>query len=197
MQRPDYYEFLGVSRNASKSEIAAAYRKLARKYHPDHNPNDCDAIEKMKICNDAYEHLVDPEKRRLYDAGLEVSDREQQWAKEQQRQKKEEKQKEEEKRRRKESNNVWTPAEWIRAEVEEQKRQKEEEIRRWKKAEEEMRRWTEEDDVEEEEEEVPWYVLKGDRKEIKTQLLWMLVVMVAVMIASAISQWLGFGLWFW
>ena len=77
MSKPDYYEVLGVSRSASKDEIAVAYRKLAMKYHPDRNPNNEEAIEQFKLCATAYEVLGNPEKRSLYDqyghAGVEAS----------------------------------------------------------------------------------------------------------------------------
>jgi molecular chaperone DnaJ len=71
----DYYEILNANRNASDTELKAAYRKLALKYHPDRNPNDQKAEEKFKEAAEAYEVLRDPQKRSLYDqyghAGLE------------------------------------------------------------------------------------------------------------------------------
>ena len=67
MTRKDYYEILGVSREASQEEIKKAYRKLARKYHPDVNPEDEKAEEKFKEIQEAYEVLGDEEKRTRYD----------------------------------------------------------------------------------------------------------------------------------
>ena len=63
----DYYKLLGVERSAKKEEIAKAYKKLARKHHPDLNPGDKKAEDKFKDINEAYEVLKDEEKRRLYD----------------------------------------------------------------------------------------------------------------------------------
>jgi len=67
MTKRDYYEVLGVSRTSSEREIAAAYRKLAVKYHPDSNPGDEAAIEKFKEASEAYEVLGDAQKRSRYD----------------------------------------------------------------------------------------------------------------------------------
>lgn len=67
MSKRDYYDVLGVSRNADQAEIKSAYRKLAIKYHPDKNPNNTEAEEKFKEAAEAYEILSNPEKRQRYD----------------------------------------------------------------------------------------------------------------------------------
>ncbi len=67
MSKRDFYEILGVSRNAADDEIKKAYRKLAIKYHPDKNPDDKSAEDKFKEAAEAYEVLSDNEKRRRYD----------------------------------------------------------------------------------------------------------------------------------
>jgi curved DNA-binding protein len=67
MAAPDYYSLLGIGRSATEKEIKAAYRKLARKYHPDVNPGNKAAEDKFKQINTANEVLSDPEKRRKYD----------------------------------------------------------------------------------------------------------------------------------
>ena len=67
MQYKDYYNSLGVKRNASEKEIKTAFRKQARKHHPDLNPNDREAEARFKEVNEAYEVLSDKEKRKKYD----------------------------------------------------------------------------------------------------------------------------------
>jgi len=67
MAKRDYYEVLGVGKNASADDIKRAYRRMAMKYHPDKNPDDKEAETKFKECAEAYEVLSDPEKRRRYD----------------------------------------------------------------------------------------------------------------------------------
>ena len=68
MSNEDYYRLLGVNRNAAADEIKKAYRKLARKYHPDVNPGDKHAEERFKKISEAYDVLSDPKKREVFDA---------------------------------------------------------------------------------------------------------------------------------
>ena len=72
MPERDYYNILGVGRNASRDEVRKAYRKLARKFHPDINPGNKEAEEKFKDISVAYEVLSDAKKRKLYDEFGEV-----------------------------------------------------------------------------------------------------------------------------
>src|SRR5437868_14641437 len=65
--KQDYYELLGVGRKAPQKEIRQAYRKLARKFHPDLNPGDKSAEEKFKQVQEAYDVLSDTKKRQMYD----------------------------------------------------------------------------------------------------------------------------------
>src|SRR5258705_8718739 len=67
MAKQDYYEILGVKRDAKPEEIKKAYRRLARKYHPDVNPNDKAAEERFKLTTEAHDILSDPKKRKIYD----------------------------------------------------------------------------------------------------------------------------------
>ena len=67
MSKRDYYEVLGVPKNADEAEIKRAYRNLARKYHPDVNPNNPQAVESFKEANEAYQVLTDAQKRSAYD----------------------------------------------------------------------------------------------------------------------------------
>src|SRR4051812_14466646 len=67
VQFKDYYKTLGVDRSADEKSLRAAYRKLARKHHPDANQGDKQSEERFKEINEAYEVLSDPDKRRMYD----------------------------------------------------------------------------------------------------------------------------------
>src|SRR5512140_1289536 len=67
MEFVDYYKLLGLEKTATAKDIKSAFRKLARKYHPDLNPNDKDAKRKFQQINEANEVLSDPEKRKKYD----------------------------------------------------------------------------------------------------------------------------------
>src|ERR1700692_3021703 len=67
--RPDYYKTLGVDKKATPEEVKKAYRKLARKYHPDRNPGDEQAEARFKEISQAHDVLGDPEKRKQYDSG--------------------------------------------------------------------------------------------------------------------------------
>ncbi|MEL6374742.1 MAG: molecular chaperone DnaJ [Pseudomonadota bacterium] len=67
MAKPDYYETLGVERGADDSALKSAYRRLAKKYHPDHNRDDADAEVRFKAVSEAYDVLKDPQKRAAYD----------------------------------------------------------------------------------------------------------------------------------
>ena len=66
-EKRDLYEVLGVDRNADEATLKKAYRKLAKKYHPDVNPGDKDAEQKFKEATNAYAILSDPQKRKQYD----------------------------------------------------------------------------------------------------------------------------------
>src|SRR4249920_1571680 len=67
MAYTDYYKILGITKTASEEDVKKAYRKLARKLHPDLNPNDKEANKKFQQINEANEVLSDPEKRKKYD----------------------------------------------------------------------------------------------------------------------------------
>ncbi|MGH9881132.1 MAG: molecular chaperone DnaJ [Pyrinomonadaceae bacterium] len=74
MAKQDYYEILGVKRNAKPEEIKKAYRRLARKYHPDVNPGDKASEERFKLTTEAHDVLSDPKKRSIYDRFGQYSD---------------------------------------------------------------------------------------------------------------------------
>lgn len=67
MAGKDFYAILGVSRDASPDEIKKAYKQLARRFHPDMNPDNDEAYQKFQLINEAHEILTDPEKRNRYD----------------------------------------------------------------------------------------------------------------------------------
>ena len=67
MSKADYYDVLGVSRDADEKALKSAFRKQAMKYHPDRNPGDSEAEAKFKEIGEAYEALKDPQKRAAYD----------------------------------------------------------------------------------------------------------------------------------
>ena len=67
MAKRDYYEVLGVAKNANANELKGAFRRLAMKYHPDRNPDDAQAEDKFKEATEAYEVLSDSQKRTAYD----------------------------------------------------------------------------------------------------------------------------------
>src|SRR5258705_6267873 len=72
--KQDYYEVLGIKRNAKPEEIKKAYRRLARKYHPDVNPGDKSSEDRFKLTTEAHDILSDPKKRRVYDRFREHSE---------------------------------------------------------------------------------------------------------------------------
>src|SRR6266536_4217618 len=74
MAKKEYYEILGVKRDAKPDEIKKAYRRLARKYHPDVNPGDKASEERFKLTSEAHDVLSDPKKRKVYDRFGEYSD---------------------------------------------------------------------------------------------------------------------------
>src|SRR5438876_12427310 len=65
--KEDYYKILGVKRDAKPEELKKAYRRLARKYHPDVNPGDKSSEERFKLTTEAFDVLSDPKKRSVYD----------------------------------------------------------------------------------------------------------------------------------
>ncbi len=70
MAKQDYYDVLGIKRNAKPEEIKKAYRRLARKYHPDVNPGDKASEDRFKLTTEAHDVLSDPKKRKVYDQFL-------------------------------------------------------------------------------------------------------------------------------
>jgi len=74
MAKQDYYEVLGIKRDAKPEEIKKAYRRLARKYHPDVNPGDKASEERFKLTTEAHDVLSDPKKRKVYDQFGQYSD---------------------------------------------------------------------------------------------------------------------------
>src|ERR671928_1898288 len=74
MAKEDFYQVLGIKRDAKPEEIKKAYRRLARKYHPDVNPGDKAAEERFKLITEAHEILSDPKKRKVYDRFGQYSD---------------------------------------------------------------------------------------------------------------------------
>src|ERR1051325_2645468 len=74
MAKEDFYKVLGVDRKAKPEEIKKAYRRLARKYHPDVNPGDKAAEERFKLVTEAHDVLSDPKKRKVYDRFGQYSD---------------------------------------------------------------------------------------------------------------------------
>src|SRR5258705_9819676 len=72
--KQDYYEVLGIKRNAKPEEIKKAYRRLARKYHPDVNPGDKASEDRFKLTTEAHDVLSDPKKRKAYDQFGQYSD---------------------------------------------------------------------------------------------------------------------------
>src|ERR671929_1308377 len=74
MAKQDYYEILGLKRDAKPEEIKKAYRRLARKYHPDVNPGDKSAEDRFKLISEAHDVLSDAKKRKVYDRFGQYSD---------------------------------------------------------------------------------------------------------------------------
>src|SRR3989442_3518761 len=74
MAKQDYYEVLGIKRDAKPDEIKKAYRRLARKYHPDVNPGDKASEDRFKLTTEAHDVLSDPKKRKVYDRFGQYSD---------------------------------------------------------------------------------------------------------------------------